>query len=74
MMITKEQKKELNRLDTRYDQMNKISQKAGMNPDKLIYEFSDNFMDVSELNRQLIDEWNERRYKTYKSTQPNKAL
>ena len=65
MSLTKEQKKELNRLDNQYERINKISGSAGMNPDKFINEFSYKFMDSTELNRQQMAERNEGRHKAF---------
>ena len=72
--LTKEQKKELNLLDQKYDQVNLISINAGMNPDKLINEFSYKFMDASELNRLQTDEINEGRNNVFRTNLHNKSL
>ena len=71
--FTKEQKKELNRLEDWYGQVNRLSNNAGTSPDKWINEFSYKFMDVSELNRQQTDEKNEVRNKTFQNNHLNKS-
>lgn len=73
MSLTREQKKELNRLDSQYERINKISGSAGMNPDKFINEFSYKFMDVSELNRQQLAERNEGRHQAFRNEPGTKS-
>jgi len=65
MSLTSEQKKQLNKLDNQYEKINTLSGKAGVNPDKLIDEFSDKFMDVSELSRHFVGEQNGVRFNTF---------
>ncbi len=73
MSLTREQKKELDRLDNQYERINQISGSAGMNPDKFINEFSYKFMDVSELNKQQLAERNEGRNKAFHDVQNHKS-
>ena len=54
MSLTKEQKIELNKLETFYERIVEISRFTGMNPDYLISEFSFKFMDISDLNYQKL--------------------
>ena len=73
MSLTREQKKELSRLDNQYERINKISGSAGMNPDKFINEFGYKFMEASELQQQQADIRNEDRHKVFKKVEDAKT-
>ena len=67
MSLTKEQLKELHKLDHRYEQINKMSAKAGTNPDILLNAFSNKFMDASEIYRKQLAERNEGRNRAFRN-------
>ena len=69
MSLTREQKKELNRLDNQYERIAQISGSAGMDPDNFINEFSYKFMDVSEIYRMQMAKRNDVRHSIFQNEQ-----
>lgn len=67
MSFTIEQKTELGKIQHQYERIAMLSNKAGTNPDTLINEFHFKFMDVTEMNRNIIDERNNNRQKAFQN-------
>ena len=67
MTFTNEQKTELSMLHKQYEHINKLSNEAGLNPDKLINEFNFKFMVETELNLNIFDERSTKRQKAFQN-------